>query len=566
MGRYFVAKGSSAAPFAVVSLDEASPVPLYRQLYDELRGAILGGRLGSGSRLPSTRDLAADLGVSRNTVSNAFLQLCAEGYLEGKVGSGTYVSRSLPDDLLLARPSARPEAPRMPPSARADSGLSRRGKLLAVTPATATVRRGRPRAFRSGVPALDAFPSETWARLAARCWRGAPQSLFGYGDPAGYRPLREAIAEYLGAVRAARCSWEQVIVVSGSQQALDLGARVLLDPGDTAWVEDPCYPAARGALVGSGARLAPVTVDSEGLDVAAGETRAVDARLAYITPSHQYPLGVTMSLARRLALLDWANRSGAWILEDDYDSEYRYSGRPLSSLQGLDDGGRVLYLGTFSKVLSPALRLGYLVVPPDLVDAFVAARALVDRHSPMMEQAVLVEFIAEGHFARHVRRMRSLYAERRDALVEALGRGLAGLIEVGAVDAGLHLVGWLPEGTDDREASRRAAALGSVWHRGISTPGIAAGLCGCQRGRDPRRGKAARRSSGVSRVALAREVLTDADRRDTKPSRPRLPRRGLVRVGRGVKPLPAHEATEAYREGERSCLHLLTYSSLHGTF
>ena len=455
-----MAKGSSAAPFAAVSLDEASPVPLYRQLYDELRGAILGGRLGPGSRLPSTRDLAADLGVSRNTVTNAFLQLWAEGYLEGKVGSGTYVSRSLPDDLLRARPNAAREAPRVPASARVDRGLSRRGELLAATPATATVRRGRPRAFRSGVPALDAFPSETWARLEARCWRGAPQSLLGYGDPAGYRPLREAIAGYLGAVRAASCSWEQVVVVSGSQQALDLCARVLLDPGDPAWVEDPCYPAARGALVGSGARLMPVRVDGEGLDVAAGEARAVDARLAYITPSHQYPLGVTMSLARRLALLDWANRSGAWILEDDYDSEYRYSGRPLSSLQGLDDGGRVLYLGTFSKVLSPALRLGYLVVPPDLVDAFAAARALVDRHSPLMEQAVLAEFMTEGHFARHLRRMRLLYAERRDALVEEVERGLAGLIEVGPAEAGLHLVGWLPEGTDDHKASRRAAARG----------------------------------------------------------------------------------------------------------
>ena len=445
-----------------------SLVPLYRQLYDEMREAILGGRLEPGSRLPSTRDLAADLGVSRNTVTNAFLQLWAEGYLEGKVGSGTYVSRSLPDDMLRARPSVRSEGSRVPPSARANRGLSRRGELLAATPATATVRRGRPRAFRSGVPTLDAFPSETWARLAARCWRGAPRSLLGYGDPAGYRPLRESIAEYLGAVRATRCSWEQVIVVSGSQQALDLCARVLLDPGDAAWVEDPCYPAARGALVGLGARLAPVAVDGEGLDVAAGEASAADSRLAYITPSHQYPLGVTMSLARRLTLLDWANRSGAWILEDDYDSEYRYSGRPLSSLQGLDAGGRVIYLGTFSKVLSPALRLGYLVVPPDLVDAFVAARALIDRHSPQMDQVVLAEFMAEGHFARHVRRMRLHYAERRDALIEAVGRELEGLIEVGPADAGLHLVAWLPEDTDDREASRRAAA------RGVETAPLAA--------------------------------------------------------------------------------------------
>ena len=453
-----MAKRSSTAPFAAVSLDEASTVPLYRQLYDEVREAILGGRLGPGSRLPSTRDLAAELGVSRNTVMNAFLQLLAEGYLEGRVGSGTYVSRSLPDDLLRPRRGAAGGTPRAPASTGTNVGVSERGELLAATPATATVRRGRPRAFRSGVPALDAFPSETWARLAAQCWRAAPSYLLGYGDPVGYRPLREAISEYLGAVRAVRCSWEQVIVVSGSQQALDVCARVLLDPNDVAWVEDPCYPAARGALIGSGARLVPVPVDGEGIDV--GAARAAGARLVYVTPSHQYPLGVTMSLRRRLALLDWANRAGAWVLEDDYDSEYRYSGRPLSSLQGLDEHGRVLYLGTFSKVLCPALRLGYLIVPPDLVDAVAAARALVDRHSPLMEQAVLAEFMAEGHFARHVRRMRLLYAERRDALVEAAGRELAGLIEVGPAEAGLHLVGWLPEGTDAREASRRAAARG----------------------------------------------------------------------------------------------------------
>ncbi|MDQ3863770.1 MAG: PLP-dependent aminotransferase family protein, partial [Actinomycetota bacterium] len=452
-----MAKRSSAAPFAAVSLDEASAVPLYRQLYDELREAILGGRLGPGSRLPSTRDLAAELGVSRNTVMNAFLQLLAEGYLEGRVGSGTYVSRSLPDDLLRPRRGAADGTPRMLASTRTNRGVSKRGELLAATPATVTVRRGRPRAFRSGVPALDVFPTETWARLAARCWRAAPSYLLGYGDPVGYRPLREAIAEYIGAVRAVRCSWEQVIVVSGSQQALDVCARVLLDPNDVAWVEDPCYPAARSTLVGSGARPVPVPVDGEGIDVAAGAARATDARLAYVTPSHQYPLGVTMSLRRRLTLLAWANRSGAWVLEDDYDSEYRYSGRPLSSLQGLDEGGRVLYLGTFSKVLCPALRLGYLVVPPNLVDAVVAARALVDRHSPLMEQAVLAEFMAEGHLARHVRRMRLLYAERRDALVEAIKRELAGLIEVGPAEAGLHLVGWLPEGADGWEASHRAA-------------------------------------------------------------------------------------------------------------
>jgi len=284
--------------------------------------------------------------------------------------------------------------------------------------------------------------------------------LLGYGEPAGHRPLRQAIAAYLGAARAVRCSWEQIVVVSGSQQALDLAARVLLDPGDEAWVEDPGYAGARAALAGSGARVVPVQVDEEGLDVAAGETAAPGARLACVTPSHQYPSGVTMSLERRLALLEWADRAGAWVVEDDYDSEYRYSGRPLEALQGLDPSGDVVYVGTFSKVLSPGLRLGYLLAPPDLTGAFVAAREFTDRHPPQVEQAVLADFMAEGHFGRHVRRMRSLYAERRAALLESAERELAGLLDVVPAEAGMHLVGLLPEGEDDREASRRAAAAG----------------------------------------------------------------------------------------------------------
>ncbi len=257
-----------------------------------------------------------------------------------------------------------------------------------------------------------------------------------------------------------RCTWEQVIVVSGSQQALDLAARVLLDPGDLAWVEDPGNMGARGALIGAGARLAAVPVDREGLNVAAGVERAPGARLAYVAPSHQYPIGVTMSFARRMALIRWAAEAGAWILEDDYDSEYRYTGRPLEALQGLDPEERVVYIGTFSKVLFPALRLGYLVVPPDLVDAFTAARELTDRHPPTVEQAILSDFITGGHFARHLRRMRLLYAKRQATLIEAADRELFGLLDVRPADAGMHLVGWLPEGVDDREASRHALERG----------------------------------------------------------------------------------------------------------
>ena len=257
-----------------------------------------------------------------------------------------------------------------------------------------------------------------------------------------------------------RCDARQVIIVSGSQQALDLAARLLLDEGEAAWVEDPCYLGGRGALIGAGAQLVHVPVDAEGLDVAAGLARAPYARLAYVTPSHQYPLGVTMSLARRLALLEWAERTGAWVLEDDYDSEFRYAGRPLASLQGLDRAARVCYIGTFSKVLFPALRLGYLVAPPALAESFANARALVDRHAPTVEQATLADFIAEGHFARHIRRMRALYAERQAALVDAARAIVGGAVALEPAEAGMHLVGWLGEGRDDLAVAARAAAQG----------------------------------------------------------------------------------------------------------
>lgn len=456
----------------MVGLNRDSSVPLHRQLYEGLRGGILTGKLPAGSRLPSVRSLVRELGVSRNTVTGALSQLSAEGYLEARVGSGTYVARSIPDRLLRAGDS--PESVEggtvgsslTHEKVEEDTGkhlLSRRGSLLATTPVD-TVRRTGPSVsfgpFAPAVPDVGVFPHRTWASIAGRLWRRPPRSLLRYGDPAGYRPLREAIAAYLRASRAVNCSWERVIVVSGSQQALDLCARLLLDPDDEVWLEDPCYLGARAALSANGARSVPVPVDGEGLDVSAGGERAPDARMACVTPSHQYPSGVTMSVGRRLALLEWSSRGGAWILEDDYDGEFRYSGRPLPSLQGLDKTGRVLYLGTFSKSLFPALRLGYLVVPENLVDAFSNAKALCDRQTPAVEQAILAEFIAVGHFGRHLRRARKLYAERQAALVEAAKEELAGLLEVRASDAGLHLVGFLGEGVDDERATRRAAAAG----------------------------------------------------------------------------------------------------------
>ena len=444
-----------ASPFVALHLDPTAPEPLYQQLYAEIRGAILAGRLPPGTRLPSSRALAASLEVARATVVCAFEQLVAEGYLESCSGSGTFVARDLPDDLLHARPPAAPQR-----SDASTPGLSRRGRALAATKVGASPPiQGAPRPFQYGAPDSAGLPLELWSRLAVRRFRSPAPELLAYGDPAGYRPLREAIATYLAAARGVRCRADQVIVVSGSQQGLDLAARLLLDPGDQAWMEDPGYLGARGALQAAGAELVPVPVDAEGLDVAAGARLAPRARLAYVTPSHQFPTGATMSLSRRLALLAWARSADAWVLEDDYDSEYRYAGRPLAALQGLDDAGRVIYIGTFSKVLFPSLRLGYLVVPPALAEAFAAARALADDHSPTVLQAIVADFMAEGHFVRHIRRARERYAERQAALVAA-ARPLAGRLDVAPAAAGMHLVGLLPPGADDRALAREASRYG----------------------------------------------------------------------------------------------------------
>ncbi|MEX0749989.1 MAG: PLP-dependent aminotransferase family protein, partial [Dehalococcoidia bacterium] len=349
-----------------VRLDPGSPEPMYRQLYDAVRKAVLDRTLAPGTRLPATRELARDLGVARNTVMLAFDQLIAEGYVEGRVGAGTYVTDALPDELLSARTPSR--SPRRPAAGRA---LSERGRMLSRTRVTLNPPdQPERRAFRMGMPDFAAFPFREWARITSRLWRDPPHELLFYGDPAGYAPLRAQIAAYVGAARAVQCDVSQVMVVAGSQHALELAARLLVDPGDAVWIEDPGYLGARAALQSSGARLVPVPVDDEGIDVEAGMRRCADARVAYVTPSHQFPLSVTMSLGRRLALLDWAARANAWILEDDFDSEYRYAGRPLASLQGLDGYARVIYIGTFSKVMFPSLRIGYMVVPPDLVDAF----------------------------------------------------------------------------------------------------------------------------------------------------------------------------------------------------
>jgi len=306
--------------------------------------------------------------------------------------------------------------------------------------------------FRAGLPALDHFPMDTWRRLYDRRMRQASVKTLAYDEPQGYRPLREAIAAHLAAARGARCSPDQILVVSGSQQAISLAQQVLVDEGDPVLFEDPGYFAARGVFEAAGARLVPVPVDGEGFDVAAAVQAAPAARMAYITPSHQNPLCVTMSLARRRALLHWAETSGGWILEDDNASECRYQGRPLAALQGIDPHGRVLYAGTFSKVMFSGLRLGYLVAPPDLLPALVRAREIMDRQSPGITQAVLADFMTEGHFSRHLRRMRTLYASRLAVLVRAAREHAADLLEIDELEGGLNRVAWLPPGLSDAEA------------------------------------------------------------------------------------------------------------------
>ncbi len=449
-----MSRHSVAYTFVSMGVDRGSDVPLHLQLYQSVQKSILSGTLVPGTRLPSTRALADELGISRNTIVAAFEQLLAEGYVEARVGSGTHVAHALPDQpqkLLrrLSEPDRRQDASDRSHRARAKS-----------TPVAAARLRPAARAFRPGVPALDALPVRTLGKIAANRWRHSSSQLVDYGDPAGYRPLREAIAAYLGAARGVHCEAGQVIVVAGSQQALNLATRLLVEPGDDVLFEDPGYIGARAAFLSAGARLVPVPVDEQGIDIGRASRTNPRARLVYVTPSHQYPLGVTMSLTRRLALLDWARSSGSLVLEDDYDSEFRYAGRPLPALQGLGGANEVIYIGTFSKVLYPSLRLGYMVVPPDLVDAFIAARAVADRHSPLLEQAVLADFMSEGHFARHIRRMRTLYAERQAALIAAAQHELGPLLEVQPAEAGMHLVGWLPDGVDDVAASCSAAEGG----------------------------------------------------------------------------------------------------------
>lgn len=439
----------------VVAVQRGGPLPLHRQICDGLRAAILRQELRPGQRVPSSRSLAADLGVSRIPVLDAYAQLLAEGYFEARAGAGTFVSSTLPE---ITGAYGAPLAP--PPPAR--RRLARRAALVPNYERAPWRMGWGP--FGLHQSAVDHLPFAVWGRLALRHARNPRAGALQQLNPLGLPRLRETLCTYLRTARGVRCEPGQIMIVGGSQHGLDLIARVLCDPGAPVWIEEPGYWLARNVFLASGCRLVPVPVDEEGLDVAAGLRLCPKPRLVYVTPSHQFPLGAIMSATRRMQLLAWAQRAGAWIVEDDYDSEYRYGTQPVPSLQGLDAGARVLYVGTFSKVLFPALRLGYVVFPPDLLDRFMAVRHAMDICPPYFNQEVLADFIADGHFARHIQRMRARYRERRATLVAALRAAFGERIELHGAETGLHLpVTFAAARGFDDVALATAAAQQGLW-------------------------------------------------------------------------------------------------------
>jgi GntR family transcriptional regulator/MocR family aminotransferase len=462
----------SWASLHAFQLDRASDVPLFRQLYLQTRAAILSRALRPGSKLPSTRELAAQLKISRTAVVSAYEQLLAEGYTIGRKGAGTYISSDLPE------PFTRGRGKRIEP-ARSPALLA--GSFVDVT------MQNDDRPFNLGRTLIDARTLELWRKASARIFRRLEPVHLGYGDPRGMIELRKAICDYLQAARAVKCDPEQIVVTAGTQQAVDIVIRVLRGP-QKVWVEDPGYPLTRQALRAAGAKLCPVPVDEQGIDVRSGIKLAPDARAVFVTPSHQFPTGVALSMPRRLELLAWARESGAWIVEDDYASEFRYGGRPLASLQGLDDGERVIYIGTLNKALFPGLRLGYAVVPRPLLRDFVTNRYLMDRQPSTLCQAVVTEFMQQGHFAGHIRRMRMLYREQRDALVSALVRRLGNRLTVEAPDQGMHLVAYTRKGISDtamerpaREAGVIVRATSRMYMKAPPRSGLMLGFCGYPR-------------------------------------------------------------------------------------
>jgi GntR family transcriptional regulator / MocR family aminotransferase len=462
----------------VIAIDRKAAKPLHKQIYDAFRAMIVLGNLRAGQQIPSTRALASELGISRIPALGAYAQLLAEGYFESRTGAGTFVCSSMPDQLAPNERRVR--------SVQAHSVSRRIAKRVSLLPRYERLPwLGGSGAFSVSQPAFDQFPFQLWSSLVMRHVRNPRANALRYGSALGLESLREAICTYLRTARAVRCNPQQIMIVAGSQQALEISARVLLDPQSRVWIEEPGYWLARHVLMAAGCHLVPVPVDTEGIDVAAGIKLHRKARAAFVAPSHQYPLGATMSASRRLKLLDWAESAGSWIIEDDYDSEYRYASMPIASLQGLDYDSRVIYIGTFSKTVFPSLRIGYVVVPSDLVVRFAAVRYAMDIAPPYLYQAVLTDFLSEGHFARHIRRMRLLYAERRTALVDSIRKEFGSTLEVHGSEAGMHLTVTLPAGFLDQELAARAAGqklwlspLSSAYAGALTRQGLILGFGG----------------------------------------------------------------------------------------
>jgi GntR family transcriptional regulator / MocR family aminotransferase len=449
----------SIIAFEMVRLDRTASEPLHRQLFRQIRDELRSGNFSpSSSRLPSSRALAADLGISRLTVNQAFYELEAEGYLVAKAGSGTFVADALPDAYLSADEAG--SSPEIAQETRVSGRVNkipdqRAGQQFDLGPTGA----GPGVLLQSGIPAVDEFPIAIWERLRAQLLAKKGANLLRYGSNRGDADLRKAVAAYLCDFRGAHCNPDQILIVAGMQQAMLISAMAVSDPGDDAWIEDPGFHQARRVFALAGVTTVPRPVDAEGI-VIHGAPRRRPPKIIYVTPSHQFPLGVTMSLKRRKALLDFAQTRGAYILEDDYNAEFRFTGPPLPCLQGLDRGGRVIYAGTMSKILYPSLRLGYLLVPAPLTDAVAKLRTAMDQHSPTIDQATLARFIAEGFYLSHVRRMRKIYSERREIFIEQFNKLLGDRFTLQMGEAGLHALAWFHSEKDLPVLQRAAPTLG----------------------------------------------------------------------------------------------------------
>ena len=444
---------ATLSDFLLQRIDRGNGSPVNRQIYQVIREAILSHMLPVGLQLPSSRDLARELGMSRNTVTYAYEQLIAEGYLETRTGAGTFIADTVPDQIPDAIAGANPRA-----GSNGKPGLSNRGAQLVASAGASRLQWG---AFMPGVPDVTRFPNRVWSRLQNKYWRRSRAELLTYGFGGGHRPLQEAIADYLRVARSVNCTADQVMITTGIHQSIDLAVKLLADIGDRAWVEEPCYWGTRSVLHSQNLKLVPIAVDAEGIGPRPADLKH-PPRFIFVTPSHQYPLGPVMSLSRRRMLLEYAGAHQVWIMEDDYDSEFRYNSRPLASLQGMDTHDRVLYLGSFSKTLFPGLRIGFLVVPEALAPSFATGLSELYRGGQLFTQAILADFMSEGHFASHIRRMRLLYGERLRLLQDAIQSNFGGRVATSGGDAGLHLVLGLPDGSDDFAISRAALEQGII--------------------------------------------------------------------------------------------------------